>query len=189
MLVPRLCSLALGLGLILAANSLPAAESAKPPAVGEAAPDFTLTALDEEQVKLSALTRQGPVVLIVLRGYPGYQCPACTLQVGEFLSRARQFAADKASVVFVYPGQAKGLTERAQEFARGKTLPENIYLVTDPDYGFTLEYGLRWDKPGETAYPSTFVIDSTGKVRFAHMSKTHGDRAKATAVLAELKKL
>ena len=189
MLVPRLCSLALALGLMLAAGSVPAADAAKPPAVGGAAPNFELSALGGEKVQLAALTKHGPVVLVVLRGYPGYQCPACTVQVGEFLSRARQFAADKASVVFVYPGQAQGLTDRAKEFVRGQTLPENIYLVVDPDYAFTSEYGLRWNDPGETAYPSTFVIDATGKVRFAQISRTHKDRAKAATVLAELKKL
>jgi peroxiredoxin len=164
-----------------------AADGVKPPAVGEAAPDFELTALDGEKVKLSALTRQGPVVLAVLRGYPGYQCPACNAQVGDFLARAKAFAAAKASVVIVYPGESQGLTEHAQEFVRGKSLPDNFYLATDPDYSLTNKYGLRWDAKGETAYPSTLLIGTDGKVRYSKISKTHGDRAKATSVLEALK--
>lgn len=50
-------------------------------------------------------------------------------------------------------------------------------------------YGLRWDAPDETAYPSTFVIDETRSVRFAKVSRTHGGRTKAAAVLAEVKQL
>lgn len=174
--------------LCLGAASL-AADAAKPPAVGEQAADFTLKNLAGEEVQLSKLHKQGPVVLVVLRGYPGYQCPACSAQVGDFTARAGKFAAEKANVVLVYPGQADGLGERAGEFVAGKALPEGFHLVTDPDYSFTKAYHLRWDKEGETAYPATFVIDAAGKVRFVQISQTHGNRVKATAVLEQLKKL
>lgn len=56
-------------------------------------------------------------------------------------------------------------------------------LVTDPDYIFTNSWGLRWDAPRETAYPSTFVIDRKGVVRFTKISKTHGDRANPADIL------
>jgi len=39
-------------------------------------------------VSLANLNHQGPVVLIVLRGYPGYQCPYCTRQVHDFPTSA-----------------------------------------------------------------------------------------------------
>ncbi|MEX2174095.1 MAG: peroxiredoxin family protein [Pirellulaceae bacterium] len=176
---------------VLIAGLVPAAfaDDAKPPAVGDAAADFTLHSLSGEKVQLSELTRQGPVVLVVLRGFPGYQCPACTAQVGEFSARARQFAEAKANVVLVYPGVADGLGERAKEFVGTKVLPTGFHLVTDPDYTFTNKYHLRWDKEDETAYPATFVIDGEGKIRFASISRTHKGRASAKTVLEELKKL
>ncbi|HXT12612.1 MAG TPA: redoxin family protein [Candidatus Angelobacter sp.] len=59
-------------------------------------------------------------------------------------------------------------------------------LVIDPDYAFTKAYGLRWDAPSETAYPSTFVIAKGGKITFSHISHQHGDRVKAEAVLKML---
>lgn len=175
--------------LTLAAAERAAAADAKPPAVGDQAADFALKALDGENVELRALLKEGPVVLVVLRGYPGYQCPACSVQVGDFVAQAKKFATDRARVVLVYPGAKLDLGERAQEFLRGTKLPENIYLVTDPDYVFTNKYHLRWEADDETAYPSTFVIDPTGKIRFAEISKTHGGRVKAAAALAELGKL
>lgn len=155
----------------------------KPPVVGELAKDFTLSTVDGEQVQLSRLQKAGPVVLLVLRGFPGYQCPVCNAQVGQFLASAKKFAALKANVVLVYPGPAAGLQEHAKEFIRGKTLPSNFYLVLDPNYDFTLAYGLRWEAKNETAYPSTFVIGQDGKIQFAKVSKTHGDRASAEQVL------
>src|SRR5262249_10934946 len=137
------------------------------PGGGDPAPDFALESLDGSSVKLSALAHQGPVVVVVLRGYPGYQCPVCTAQVGELMSRSRSFQDAWVQVVLVYPGPSVGLKQHAGEFIRGKTLPENVQIVLDPDYRFTNDYGLRWDAPKETAYPSTFVIDGSRTVRFA----------------------
>lgn len=168
----------------IAAGAAPAAD--KPPAVGEVAKDFDLPALGGDAVKLSKLTDAGPVVLVVLRGYPGYQCPLCTRQVGEFLGKADEFKAAGATVVLVYPGPAEKLKERAGEFVRGKDYPDHFRLVLDPDYTFTTAYGLRWDARNETAYPSTFVLDGKRGVRFAKVSRSHGDRAKAADVLKAL---
>jgi len=160
--------------------------SDKPPTVGELAKDFTLSTVDGEAAQLSRLQKAGPVVLLVLRGFPGYQCPVCNAQVGQFLASAKKFEALKANVVLVYPGPADGLKEHAKEFIRGKTLPRDFYLVLDPDYDFTQAYGLRWEAKNETAYPSTFVIGQDGKIQFAKVSKTHGDRASAEQVVKVL---
>jgi hypothetical protein len=46
-------------------------------------------------------------------------------------------------------------------------------------------YGLRWDAPHETAYPSTFILDRKGIVQFVKISHTHGDRTKASAIVEE----
>jgi hypothetical protein len=59
----------------------------------------------------------------------------------------------------------------------------------DPDLAFVRSYNLRWDAPRETAYPSTFVIGRSGKVRFATVSRSHGGRAKAADVLKALQDL
>ena len=154
--------------------------------VGDKARDFMLTTLEHKQVQLSKLLNHGPVVLVVLRGWPGYQCPICARQVGQFIDRAEDLQATGAHVVLVYPGPAEKLMDHAQEFISGKDIPSNFSFVIDPDLKFTLSYGLRWDKPKETAYPSTFVIGQHAIVRFAKVSKTHGDRASVEAVLEAL---
>ena len=171
---------------VISAGASPVAADEKPPAVGDAAKDFELTALGGSRVKLSKLTESGPVVLVVLRGYPGYQCPLCTKQFGEFLGKADGFKTAGAKVVFVYPGPSEQLTARAAEFVRGKDYPEHFQILLDPDYKFTMAYGLRWDVKGETAYPSTFVINGKRAVTFATVSKAHGGRAKVEDVLKAL---
>jgi peroxiredoxin len=160
-----------------------------PPKVGDKAPDFSLAQIDGEKLMLSSELKTGPVVLIVGRGWVGYQCPFCNRQFGDFLKSAKQIESAGARVVWVYPGPADEVQNRAGEFAAGKPFPANFRFVLDPNYTFTLSYGLRWDAPQESAYPSTFVIDRAGVVRYALVSKTHGGRATAADVLAELAKL
>lgn len=153
------------------------------PKLGSEAKDFELTDLGGEMVKLSTLTKTGPVVLVVLRGYPGYQCPICTKQFAEWRSKADEFKKTAAQVVFIYPGAADGLKKHAADFVKGKDYPAHFHILLDPDYKFTNSYSLRWDMKNETAYPSTFVIDEKRKVTFAKVSTTHGDRAAVGDVL------
>ncbi|MCX5661736.1 MAG: redoxin domain-containing protein [Planctomycetota bacterium] len=170
------------------AASQPAGES-RPPKAGEKAAEFTLKSIDGRAVTLSKLTAEGPVVLVVLRGWPGYQCPLCTRQVGELVGKAAEFKAAKAKVLLVYPGPAERLGEHAKEFAAGKGLPDDFTLATDPDYRLVNAYRLGWAAASETAYPSTFVIDPGGVIRFAKVSKSHGDRAATGDVLKALTEL
>ena len=159
---------------------------ASPPQVGSMAPDFTLKTLDNQSVRLRDLMAKSEVVLVVLRGWPGYQCPFCTRQAHDFASHEEKFKADGVQVVMVYPGPADDLKAHATEFLQDKNWPKDFLFVLDPDYSFTKAYGLRWDVPKETAYPSTFIIGKDGKVIFAHISKQHGDRVGAEAVLKAL---
>lgn len=159
-----------------------------PPKVGDKAPDFELVSLKGDKVKLSSSIKDGPVVLVVLRGYPGYQCPLCTKQFTEFLKAAEDFKAAHATLFFVYPGPADKLKEYAREFIQGKDDPQHFQLLLDPNYNFTNAYALRWDAKNETAYPSTFIIDKDQRITFAKVSKTHGGRTRAADILSALKK-
>ena len=167
--------------LTYAANAL-----AAPPQIGDKAPDFTLNNLSGHRVTLASQLKKGPIALIFLRGYPGYQCPLCTAQVNSYLGRAKDFG--KTPVYLVYPGPADNLKGHAEEFVSGKTIPANFHFLLDPDFAFTKRYDLRWDAPNETSYPSTFVIDRKGVVQFAKISHSHGDRAAADDVLKALGK-
>jgi peroxiredoxin len=160
--------------------------------VGDKAPDVEFQPLGtsenagSEKIKLISLTEKGPVVLVVLRGWPGYQCPVCFRQMGELIGKKEELKQAGATVVLVYPGPADELRERAQEFLKDVALPEPFVMVVDPDYAFTNLYHLRWDEPRETAYPSTFVIGQDGRVVYRKTSSSHGDRAKADDVVEKV---
>jgi thioredoxin-dependent peroxiredoxin len=166
------------------------ANAAAPPMVGEIAPAFTLQSWGGGNVKLGELTATHKVVLVVLRGWPGYQCPVCDKQVNEFVGLAAKFKDAGAKVVFIYPGPAAELKAHAEEFKtlKGRQWPQEFLFLLDPDYTMTNAFGLRWDAPKETAYPSTFVLDAKGTVTFSKISKGHGDRSKAAEILKEVEK-
>lgn len=167
--------------LLLAA---PAVLAASQPQVGDHAPDFELSSLQGDRLRFSNLNKRGTIVLVALRGYPGYQCPVCNRQVQDFLRNAQGFADAGARVVMIYPGPA----DRAREFTLDKKFSAGFDLLLDPEYAFTNRYGLRWEAPGETAYPATFVIDGRGVISFAKISTSHGGRASAAEILQFLSK-
>lgn len=174
--------LVFGLGLFLAG-----ALSAETPAVGAVAPSFTLSTPAGKPVSLANETGKQKLVLVVLRGYPGYQCPFCQKQVHDFVAHASGFAEKGARVLLVYPGPPAELDAHAKDFLKGESdLPSNITLVTDPNYTMTNQYGLRWDAPHETAYPSTFILDKSGAIQFEKISHAHGDRTSAEDILNRL---
>jgi thioredoxin-dependent peroxiredoxin len=169
------------------ATVLPIAAAA-PPAIGEKAPDFKLSTPEGKTVQLSEVEAKGAVVLVVLRGYPGYEYPYCNRQVQDFIQKSQGFAEAGTRVVLVYPGPPQDLGARANEFLADKKLRENFDLVLDPGYEFTDMYGLRWDAPHQTAYPSTFLIDRQGVIFFSKIVKEHSSRTTAAEILDALPK-
>lgn len=157
--------------------------------VGEKAIDFELKTIQGETVQLSKLNNENGIVLLILRGWVGYQCPVCNRQVGSFIAETEKLEKRGIKVLIVYPGPSEDLKKYASEFAEDFELPVNYYFALDPNYSMINKYGLRWDAPKETAYPSTFVIDKSGKIVFSKISKTHGGRAKVEEVLEVLGKL
>ena len=177
------------LGALLSVLLVGPVASAETPKVGDKAPDFQLSTPTGSSVQLSHQQTKGSVILVILRGFPGYQCPYCQKQVHDFVERAADFAAKDVKVLLVYPGPPAELDQHAKDFlTKQSELPANIVLVTDPDYKVTNLYGLRWDAPHETAYPSTFILDKNGKVLFEKISHSHGDRVLAQEALDQLPK-
>jgi peroxiredoxin len=168
-------------------TALLASAVAQTPAIGATAPDFTLSTPVGETITLSKETARETTVLVVLRGYPGYQCPFCVKQVHDFADHSAEFTARHAHVLFVYPGPPADLDQHAKEFlTKQANLPANIGLVIDPDYKVTNLYGLRWDAPHETAYPATFILAKDGTITFEKVSHAHGDRTTAQDVLNQI---
>lgn len=152
--------------------------------VGDQAPTLEVTDLAGKSYDISEGYGEAGTVFVMLRGYPGYQCPICSRQVGEYIVTAPKFAEKGLNVLLVYPGAVEGLSDKASKFLGGKDLPSPVTMLIDQDYAITNAYDLRWDAQGETAYPATFVIDPEGVITFVKVSDSHGGRTYTSEVLA-----
>jgi peroxiredoxin len=189
MFLPTARAFLLTLFALVTLGPLLAAEP-KSVAVGEIAPDFNLPVVGEDEfITLKDANKDGPIVVVILRGYPGYQCPLCSEQVGSLANRAATLAKLTKRVILVYPGEASMLDKHAEQFMSARTLPEPLLLVRDPDFKAVEAYGVRWKAPRETAYPAAFVIDKNGRVRWSKISESHAGRATTDEIVRELRKL
>ena len=77
---------------------------------------------------------------------------------------------------------------------RGRHVHERVTIIqfhcgTYPQFAnvtVTNKYGLRWDAPHETVYPTTFILDNNGVIGFEKVSSGHGDRLSAQDALDHL---
>ena len=164
----------------------------KRPEVGEKAPDFDLPIVgskEDDYVQLEDEVEQGAVVVVLLRGYPGYQCPLCSRQVGALINRARALSEVAHRVILVYPGEPNLLERHADEFIGSRAVPDPLVLVRDPGMKMVADWGLRWDAPRETAYPATFVIKKNGRIAWSKISDSHAGRTTADEIITQLRKL
>ena len=177
--------------LALASAAAPAADfgtAGRRMQVGEKVKDFELPVVGEnDYLRLSEQYDQGPVVVVVLRGFPGYQCPICNRQVSAMISRARALGRNAHRVVLVYPGESADLQQRAERFMGARRLPEPLVMVRDDGMRTIREWGLRWDEPRETAYPATYVVNQHGRVTWKKVSRSHAERSTVREILQALR--
>ena len=96
--------------------------------VGDTAPDVELQLPgSSEKVKLSTLAEKGPVVLAVLRGYPGYQCPACSRQLGDLVQHADDFAIRRRPSFWFTPVRRLNCLSELKSFCRARRCPSRSY--------------------------------------------------------------
>jgi thioredoxin-dependent peroxiredoxin len=136
---------------------------------GDDAPEFKLQSLTESELSLTQLNKDKKVILVVLRGWVGKQCPICSRQVGDYMKNYEDLK--DSNVVFIYPGPSDKLKTHAEEFRKNaKDLPKNFHFLIDPEYKMVNAYKIRWKAAKQTAYPSTFIVEN-GKITFAEVSK------------------
>jgi peroxiredoxin len=128
------------------------------------------------------------VVLVVLRGVPqttnGAFCPSCLAQVGGLMANQSQFESRGVEVLVLFPGPSDRVGEFV-ELARRETANEPLSafrLLLDRDLSTCRQLGIQAD----LAKPSTYVLDSNGRVCYAYVGETSTDRPSVKAVLAQL---
>lgn len=129
-------------------------------AIGDAAPDFTLTADDAKQVTLSSLRGKK----IVLYFYPKDNTPGCTKESCDFRDHFTVFKKHGVEIFGISKDSAKSHTKFKEKYA----LP--FTLLVDDQADVCEAYGVINKKSmfGKTflgIQRSTFLIDEKGIIR------------------------
>ena len=146
-------------------------------AVGDAAPDFTLTNDAGEQVSLSDL--RGKKVIVYF--YPAAMTPGCTTQACDFTDSLDSLHARGFEVLGISPDKP----EKLAKFRERDGL--TITLLSDPDKQVMQAYGAfgektMYGKKVTGVIRSTLVVDEDGKVELAQYN------VKATGHVAKLRR-
>jgi len=146
-------------------------------AVGDAAPDFTLTNDAGEPVSLSDL--RGKKVIVYF--YPAAMTPGCTTQACDFTDSLDSLHARGFEVLGISPDKP----EKLAKFRERDGL--TITLLSDPDKQVMQAYGAfgektMYGKKVTGVIRSTLVVDEDGKVELAQYN------VKATGHVAKLRR-
>lgn len=125
-------------------------------AVGDKAPDFTLSGTGGRSYSLSEYRGQ-PVVLVF---YPGDDSPVCTKQLNSYNNELDQFAGVGAQVLAISAQDLASHDKFAGKY--GFRFP----LLSDPDKIVAEAYGTV----GPLGFPrrSVFVVNGEGVITYAH---------------------
>ncbi len=143
--------------------------------VGNAAPVFSLKALDGTEFSLVKLLEPGPVVAAFFK----ISCPVCQFTF-PFLERIYQrYGSDHATFLGISQDDARATKDFAKEF--GITFP---MLLDEEQKGYRASnaYGL-------TSVPTIFLIETDGTVKISCMGFDKKDLESIARELAERKKL
>jgi peroxiredoxin Q/BCP len=131
------------------------ASNAPMPAVGQAAPDFTLPSQDGEQVALSSFHGKW----VVLYFYPKDMTTGCTIEAHNFQRDLAQYEAKGAVIL----GVSLDSADSHKQFCTKESL--HFRLLADTEHKVTETYGTLGNYMGiKIANRNTFLISPDGKV-------------------------
>jgi peroxiredoxin len=141
---------------------------------GNIAPNFSLKSLDGREYSLNKLMERGPVVAAFFK----VSCPVCQFTF-PFLERLyKRYGGDGVMFLGISQDDARATKTFAKEY--GLTFP----MLIDDESGYLVSnaYGL-------TNVPTTFLIDTEGKVKISGMGFDKKDLETIAAELAERRKI
>jgi len=178
------------------------AKSVVPLRTGDAIPDVSVQDAAGRSVSLRSLHADRPLVIVFFRGS---WCPVCTRHFQELIKVHPQVAELGATIVAVSPDNV----DRTK--ANMEKLKVPFALLSDSDISAARAFGLAFQVDEATLakykgfgidleeaagndhhalpVPAVYIVDPSGRIRFAHSNPDYGQRLDVQTILTELKKL
>ena len=169
--------------------------------VGDKAPDFQLNNATQQSINLYKQLENGPVVLTWYRG--GW-CPYCNITLHFLQEKLPAFKEHNAQLLALTPEQPdKSLDTKeknslefevlsdldnqvARKFGVVYTLPEEIHNAYENGFGLSDYNG---NEKGELPLAATYVIDTSGIIRYAFLDADYRNRAEPEEIVRALAEL
>ena len=170
--------------------------------VGDPAPEFTCTDIHGRSERLAPRFRRNPVVLNFHRG--GW-CPFCSLELRAWQAHLGGLRAAGGQLLAITPEAPGSAAEHADEHDLG------FPILIDEDQTIAARFGLIFDLPAAAReaqtrlgasldranadgswrlpVPATYVVDTSGTIRWAHVADDYTDRAEPGEVIAAVRAL
>lgn len=175
----------------------------KAKSVGDAAPDFTLKNASGEEVRLTELLKQGPVVLTWYRG--GW-CPYCNIALAAFQEQLPAIREAGATLVALSPELPDKTLDTKQKANLSFEVLSDLNHQVAEEYGLVFEltpkvrelYKKHFDltefngkEAGDGKLPlaATYVIDRDGVIRWAFLDADYRKRAEPAEVTEFLRSI
>jgi peroxiredoxin len=127
------------------------------------------------------------ICVVVLRGFSREVCIYCVTQTEALCDNIQGFRDAGCEVFVVYPGERNRLDAFMESFKQN-TKHEGeppVGVLYDRDMLLVDRMGIR----SEFAYPSTFVVDEQGIIRYSYVGVEIDDRPSSADVLDAIRKL
>lgn len=169
---------------------------------GDQTPDFSLADARGNTVQLSALRRQGPVVVSFHRG--GW-CPYCNLELRALQRILPALAARGASLVAISPQTPDESLSTAQRNALAFALASDVGNVVARHFGIAFDLAVELrpidrqlghglpETNGDDSWllpvPATYVVAADGRIILSHVDTDYRDRFEPADILDVLDRL
>ncbi len=170
--------------------------------ISDTAPDFILPNARGGNLQLSKALKNGPVVLSFYRG--GW-CPFCNLEFKALQERLPEMNALGATLIGISPETPDNSLSTMEKHQLQFDVLSDVGNKVARDYGLvmTLDEAMRplyaeWgidlpasngDDSFELPVPATYVIDTHGVVRAAHVDKDYTKRMEPEDIITTLREL
>jgi peroxiredoxin len=149
------------------------------PAVGSAAPEFSLDTTSGSKVTLSALRGNRNVLLAF---FPAAFISTCTAELCAFSDAYSAFEGRDVEVIPISVDNVPSLKEFKAKYKMGVDLASDLRREVSRAYGTLME-------PAFVSNRAYFLIDKQGILRWAHVEAQPGTRRDNAEILAESEKL